>query len=143
MVGSKQGFSLEIRVYYEDTDAGGIVYYANYLKYMERARTEFLRELGFEQDRLRDSEKRLFVVNNVNVNYVTPVRFNALMQVSANPVRVGRASVAFAHEVHLLGKDANQTSALACHGLVKLACIHADTFKPAAIPTALHERLDR
>jgi len=141
---SATGHSLKVRVYYEDTDAGGIVYYANYLKYMERARTEFLRELGYEQDQLRDIEKRLFVVKTVNVNYVVPARFNALLEVSAVPDRVARASLTFSQVVHdVTDRDSGnpETDTLVCEGQVRLACIHAETFRPAAIPAELLKRL--
>lgn len=127
-------FSLPVRVYFEDTDSGGIVYYANYLKFMERARTEYLRENGFEQDTLSHQSKRLFVVKNITVNYVKPARFNALLDVSAQLSGIRPASLSFIQQVH-------ESGTLLCDALVKLACLNVDTMKPARIPNEVLETL--
>lgn len=127
-------FSHPVRVYYEDTDSGGIVYYANYLKFMERARTEFLRELGFEQDHLRLHSKRLFVVKSVTINYVSPAVFNALLDVTACVEQCKRASVTFFQQIWSAGS-------LHCEGTILLACLHSDSLKPAAIPNEIKEAL--
>ncbi len=127
-------FVLPVRVYYEDTDSGGIVYYANYLKFMERARTEFLREMGFEQDSLIQHSKRLFVVKNIAVNYVKPARFNALLDVSAELTGSRPASLSFTQEVR-------ESDSLLCDATLQLACLHSDTMKPARIPSNILEAL--
>ncbi len=87
------GFSLPVRVYYEDTDSGGVVYYANYLKFMERARTEWLRSLGFEQDALREREGVIFAVRRAEIDYRKPAVFNDLLTVTADLSGSGRASL--------------------------------------------------
>ena len=84
-------FSIPVRVYYEDTDAGGVVYYANYLKFMERARTEWLRSVGFEQDVLSANERVLFAVRAIKVDFLKPGRFNDLLEATVN---VRRSSIA-------------------------------------------------
>lgn len=127
-------FSIPVRVYYEDTDSGGIVYYANYLRFMERARTEFLREMGFEQDALQLQNKRLFVVKEIAVNYIKPARFNALLDVSAQLSGHRPASLQFVQHVR-------ESGALLCEATVNVACIHAETLKPSRIPVALLEAL--
>ena len=86
-------FLWPVRVYYEDTDSGGVVYYANYLKFMERARTEWLRQFGFEQDELIHNEGVIFAVRSVQVDYLLPARFNDELSVSAKLIEQGRASL--------------------------------------------------
>ncbi len=95
-------FIWPVRVYYEDTDSGGVVYYANYLKFMERARTEWLRQLGFEQDELLEKEGILFAVRRVSVDYLRPARFNDELLVSASISKQGRASLTFQQEIRML-----------------------------------------
>ncbi len=127
-------FSFPIRVYYEDTDSGGVVYYANYLKFMERARTEYLRKLGFEQDELIANEGVLFAVRSVAVDYLQPARFNQLLNVSAQLAEIGRASLLFAQRVELATGAASK---ILCAGQVKIACLDARTLRPTAIPPRL------
>jgi acyl-CoA thioester hydrolase len=86
----KPTFQWPVRVYWEDTDAGGIVFYANYLKFFERARTEWLRHLGIEQQALRQSDGGFFVVSQTDVRYLKPARLDDLMRVSAWPIKTGR-----------------------------------------------------
>ena len=124
-------FIFPIRVYYEDTDSGGVVYYANYLKFMERARTEYLRSLGFEQDELVANEGVLFAVRSLKMDYLKPARFNQLLNISAQLVEIGKASLLFAQRVELA---AGEASHLFCTGQVKIACLDARTFRPTAIP---------
>jgi conserved hypothetical protein TIGR00051 len=88
-------FHWPIRVYYEDTDAGGVVFYANYLKFFERARTEMLRELGFEQDQLRMEHNLIFVVRSVQIDYLKSAQFNDLIDVSAQVIKSKRVSLDF------------------------------------------------
>ena len=127
-------FNWPVRVYYEDTDSGGVVYYANYLKFMERARTEYLRHLGFEQDALIKNENVLFAVRSIEVNYHQPARFNELLQVTARVVEFKKASMLF--EQSILRQSDQQ---LLCDGLVRIASLKADSFKPCAIPRVILE----
>ena len=129
-------FVWPVRVYYEDTDVGGVVYYANYLKFMERARTEWLRSLGFEQDRLRDEHGIIFAVRQVEVGYHLPARFNESLQVKAVVVTKGRASLTFRQEV-IRADD----KILLCSGLVKIACVNVNTLRPTPIPTQILEEI--
>lgn len=120
-------FSLPIRVYYEDTDTGGVVYHSNYLNFMERARTEWLRALGFEQDELRRTHGVIFAVSSVNVTFHKPARFNELVTVTVAVQRRGAASLTLSQEVR------HQSVTLAS-GEVRVACIDAERFVPVAIP---------
>ncbi|MBE9515859.1 MAG: tol-pal system-associated acyl-CoA thioesterase [Proteobacteria bacterium] len=120
-------FSIPIRIYYEDTDAGGIVYYANYLRYMERARTEFLRSYGFEQDVLREADGVLFAVRRAEVDYLRPARFNDELKVTAEIKRLGGASINFYQEVSL-GDE------LLCKGNIRIACINDESMMPMPVP---------
>lgn len=129
-------FALPVRVYYEDTDAGGVVYYANYLKFMERARTEFLRALGFEQDALTRQHGVLFVVRSTVVDYIKPAYFNEQLHVSAQLTEIKRASLLFSQQIN---KTANQT--LVCTGQVRIACVDAERFRPCAMPDEIQEVL--
>lgn len=129
---SVTGFLWPVRVYYEDTDSGGVVYYANYLKFMERARTELLRHHGFEQDELRAREKVIFAVRSVQVDYLAPARFNDLLQVRTEILQAGRASLTFGQDV-LREADGR----LLCRGEVKVACLDSETFRARAIPDAM------
>ena len=126
-------FSWPVRVYYEDTDAGGVVYYANYLKFMERARSEWLRSLGFEQDAFEKREGALFAVIRVQVDYRRPARFNDSLVVSARLTRHGKASLTFYQEV----RQQDDAGALLCSGTVKLGCVDAVRFRPRPIPESL------
>ena len=130
-------FYWPVRVYYEDTDAGGVVYYANYLKFFERARTERLRMIGFEQDELRKSSGVLFVVKSVQVNYLKPARFNDTLLVSAEVAELKRASMTFAQEIRLGNPDGQKL----CEATIRVACLSDNEFKPAAIPGFLLERI--
>ena len=127
-------FSWPVRVYYEDTDTGGVVYYANYLKFMERARTEFLRHLGFEQDELIKNENIIFAVRSININYHKPARFNELLQVTAKVIEFKKASMLFEQSIV---RTSDQQ--LLCDGSVRIASLKADSFKPCAIPQAILE----
>lgn len=121
-------FRWKVRVYYEDTDLGGVVYHANYLRFMERARTEWLRSLGFEQDVLRNHHSLQFVVVDAAVKFRRPARFNEELTVSVRIGHAGRASLTFHQEVR--GPDDIEL----CTGEIRVACIDADTFKPRPLP---------
>ena len=126
-------FSVLVRVYYEDTDAGGVVYYANYLRFMERGRTEWLRDLGFEQDQLSRDEGVVFAVRSANVDFIKAARFNEQLQVSVELVKYGKASVNFRQHIY-------RGNELLCSGDIRLACVDADTFRPKAIPVAIMDK---
>jgi 4-hydroxybenzoyl-CoA thioesterase len=126
-----QSFAHRCRVYYEDTDAGGIVYYVNYLKFMERARTERLRELGFAQSELA-GENLLFVVHSSEARYHKPARLDDELLISAEVIELNRASLRFRQQVR---RAADET--LLCEGQFLVACVRADSLKPRAIPEAL------
>ena len=133
---SRQGtFSIPIRVYYEDTDAGGLVYYANYLKFMVRARTEWLRGLGFEQDALSVEEGVIFAVRAVKVDFYKPGRVNDLLQATVNIRRRGGASLTLKQEVQ-------RNSTTLCEAEVKLACLDAQSLLPRSIPNRVVLQLD-
>ncbi len=123
-------FTWPVRVYYEDTDSGGVVYYANYLKFFERARTEFLRSLGFEQDRLLEREGVLFAVRSIQVDYRRPARFNDLLSVTCRVTGLKRASVDFFQQVRC-GENP------LCQAEVRIACLDAVRFRPRPIPSSL------
>jgi acyl-CoA thioester hydrolase len=125
-------FLWPVRVYYEDTDSGGVVYYANYLKFMERGRTEWLRSLGFEQDELREKEGVLFAVRKVGVEFRSPARFNDALQVSVRIISRGKASLGFRQEIRSAADGR-----LLCDGEIKVACVDASSFRPIPIPQAL------
>jgi acyl-CoA thioester hydrolase len=132
----KRPFEWPVRVYFEDTDAGGIVYYANYLKFMERARTEWLRTLGFEQDRLREEAGILLAVSRVAVNYVRPARFNERLLASVRLLKLRRASMSLAQEV------SRESGEVVCTGLVRIASLDAASLRPRAMPAAMVKEID-
>lgn len=125
-------FDWPVRVYYEDTDAGGVVYYANYLRFMERGRTEWLRALGFEQDALRERDGIIFAVRSVTLSYLAPARFNDLLTVRSTVSHLGGASLEFEQRVV---RDADGTSC--CQGVVKVVCLDAATMRPRRMPEHL------
>jgi len=127
MSGSKL-FTWKVRVYYEDTDLGGVVYHANYLRFMERARSEWLRSLGFEQDVLRDHHSVQFVVVDADLHFRRPARFNDELKVSVEVKKRSAASLTFHQEV--VGADGQEL----CTGEIRVACIDSDTFRPRPLP---------
>ncbi|HEY1991477.1 MAG TPA: tol-pal system-associated acyl-CoA thioesterase [Gammaproteobacteria bacterium] len=127
MSGSAE-FTWKIRVYYEDTDLGGVVYHANYLRFMERARSEWLRALGFEQDTLREQHAVQFVVVGADLQFRRPARFNAELVVSAVVKKHTAASLTFHQEVR------DPTGGVFCSGEIRVACIDSHTFRPRPLP---------
>jgi len=117
----------DIRVYYEDTDAGGVVYYANYLKFLERARTEWLRELGVFQSELRAATQRIFVVNALDMAYRKPARLDDRLTIHSRITRLGRASIHFA-------QAARRDGELLAEGTIQVCCVDAASLRPAEIP---------
>ncbi|QMU60344.1 MAG: tol-pal system-associated acyl-CoA thioesterase [Gammaproteobacteria bacterium] len=128
-------FLWHTRVYYEDTDAGGVVYYANYLKYMERARTEWLRALGVEQDVLIKELNVLFAVRSVTIEYKKPARFNDALAVSVETHVLKPASITFKQDVSQQGDETN----LFTTSEVNVVCLNASDFSPNPIPKNLYK----
>lgn len=133
---SNSQFTWQVRVYYEDTDSGGVVYHSNYLKYMERARTEWLRHLGFEQTDLKDQFNALFVVHSMQITFKKPAKFNDLLTVVNALTAIGHGSLIFSQEIKL-----NATTLIAAS--VKIACVDALSFKPSKIPNQLKLKLQQ
>jgi acyl-CoA thioester hydrolase len=129
-------FSWPVRVYYEDTDAGGVVYYANYLKFLERARTEYLRKLGFEQDQLKQEYGIIFAVHSLSIKYQKPAVFNDALTVSAEIIEQGNARLTFKQ---MITRDKDNTSI--CSADVIIACLNAEKFSPTRIPLPIQEVL--
>jgi len=130
--GMDEWHEYQVRVYYEDTDAQGVVYFANYLKFMERGRTEWLRALGIEQDRLRHEYGLCFTLTETAARFHRPARFNDLLVVRTRIVRLGHASIALEQSV-----CRSTDEELLCRADCVAACIDADRFRPRRIPTEL------
>ena len=128
-------FVWQTRVYYEDTDAGGVVYYANYLKYMERARTEWLRALGVEQNALAKELNVLFAVRSVTIEYKKPARFNDALTVTAVPHALKPASISFKQDISLQSDETN----LFTTSEVNVVCLNVKNFSPNPIPKGLYK----
>ena len=126
-------FSFPVRVYWEDTDAGGVVYYASYLKFLERARSEWLRALGIDQVKLQRDERLQFVVVEANIRYHRPARFDDELVVSVALEELRGASLALAQDVRR-GPDASE---LLISATIRAACIDADSLRPRPLPPAL------
>lgn len=122
-------FNFPIRVYYEDTDSGGVVYHSQYLNFMERTRTEWLRNLGFEQDILREEYKCIFVVKKIEIEFIKPARFNDALIVSAQLKEIAFASFLLTQNI-----STQKNNELLCSAEVKIAAVYPDTFKPRRIP---------
>ncbi|ALE52892.1 hypothetical protein SP60_06570 [Candidatus Thioglobus autotrophicus] len=129
--------NLEVRVYYEDTDSGGVVYYANYLKFIERGRSEFLREMGFEQDQLIKHQGVVFAVKSLQAEYLLPARFNDLLRVHTEVKKSRRASLIFSQKI----RDLKQNKVL-FEAQVTVACLDVQNFKPRAIPSDILEKIN-
>lgn len=132
-------FGFPLRVYWEDTDAGGIVFYANYLKFMERARTEWLRSLGFHQQALREQVGGMFVVSETSVQYHRPAQLDDALWVTARVLQAGRVSLTIAQQVLLRREGA--ADVLLAEGTIRIGWIDARTFKPGRIPAPILEAL--
>ena len=127
-------FVWPVRVYYEDTDAAGVVYYANYLKFLERARTEWLRAAGFEQTALRDELGVVFVVRALAVDYAAAAQFNDALEVTVAVSAMHGSVIELAQTVCRDGVPLVSAS-------VKIACVNTPTFKPVRIPKSIMEKL--
>lgn len=129
-------FEWPVRVYYEDTDAGGVVYYANYLKYLERGRTEWLRQLGFGQDQLMRDSGIVFAVRRVEIDYLLPARFDDALMVQVEIAALSKVSITFRQRLMRTPDE------LLSKATVKVACLDKDKFRPVAIPVPIRESID-
>ncbi|MEO6278125.1 tol-pal system-associated acyl-CoA thioesterase [Roseateles sp.] len=120
-------FQFPIRVYWEDTDAGGIVFYANYLKFFERARTEWLRAAGVEQHQLREDTGLMFVVAATSLRYAAPAKLDDLLTITVDPEPAGRASL-------VVRQRALRGDTLLCEGEIRIGCVRAGDLKPQRLP---------
>lgn len=125
-----QPFRFPVRVYWEDTDAGGVVFYANYLKFFERARTEWLRARGFSQERMRQETGAVFIVVHTAVRYLQPARLDDLLQVTVEVRHAGRASM-------LIAQEAWRDGTLLARCDIKIGCVDAATFRPRRFPAEI------
>ena len=130
-----------LRVYWEDTDAGGVVFYANYLKFFERARTEWLRALGFSQETMRSEQGAMFVVSATALNYLAPARLDDELEVTVEVRERGRASLGFHQQAWRVAR-ADAPAVLLAEGTIRIGCVDAGTFKPRRIPTPILDRLN-
>jgi acyl-CoA thioester hydrolase len=133
-----QGFVFPIRIYWEDTDAGGIVFYANYLKFFERARTEWLRSLGIQQQALKAQSGGMFVVSETQIKYFSPARLDDLLEVTACTAEAGRASMVLAQQAWLTVDGERQ---LLAEGTIRIGWVDSQTLKPGRIPATILEAL--
>ena len=139
---SHRVFEHPIRIYWEDTDAGGIVFYANYLKFFERARTEWLRALGFGQQVLRDTSGGMFVVSETSLRYHSPARLDDTLIVTAELQTGGKASLTIAQRAYFRTPGQNQTNdRLLAEGTIRLGWVDSTTLKPGRIPAPVLEAL--
>ena len=135
-------FEFPIRVYWEDTDAGGVVFYANYLKFFERARTEWLRSLGIAQQSLREQTGGIFVVTSAQLEYLRPARLDDQLIVTASLKSAGRASLTIEQQALLVSPDSQtQEPTLLCEGSIRIGWVDGQTMRPTRIPTDILEQL--
>jgi len=129
-------FRFAIRCYWEDTDAGGIVFYANYLKFFERARTEWLRSFDFGQERMKQEQGAMFVVSETSVRYLSPARLDDLLHITVEVREFGRASM-------LVFQQAWRGDCLLAEGTIRIGCVSAATLKPTRIPVSIVEVVNK
>ena len=134
MAGVKM-FSLPVRIYFEDTDSGGVVYHSNYLKFLERARTEWLRNLGIDQRYLKNIEHIMFVVHRINIQYKLPARFNDDLIVKSELVEIGCSKVIFKQMIY-------RDHEMLIDATVDVACIDSEKFKPVRIPKTIKHTME-
>ncbi|CAN5393007.1 tol-pal system-associated acyl-CoA thioesterase [soil metagenome] len=135
---AKLGFNWPVRVYYEDTDAGGVVYYANYLKFFERARTEWLRAIGINQLSLAQSHNVMFVASSTAVDYHAPARLDDELKVSVVVERLGRASLQLVQQAWRVDQG---SLSLLTGGRIRIGCVDATSFRACAIPDDILARI--
>lgn len=134
-VSARRHFEIPVRVYYEDTDAGGVVYYANYLRFLERARTEWLRHAGYEQQKILDEQQLVFVVKRIEADYHAPGRLDDELCVQVAVDKLGNASLVFAQRV-LRG------ATVLLDARVTVVCVDVRRMKPAPIPAPMRDKLE-
>jgi acyl-CoA thioester hydrolase len=130
-----QAFCWPVRIYYESTDAGGVVYHAEYLKFFERARSEWLRSLGFEHTKLRDQASVVFVVRSMQIKFVQPARFDDMLEVTSKMVESSRCRLVFEQKLSR-GDDVLTTA------IVEVASVDSVSFKPVTIPAGIREKME-
>jgi acyl-CoA thioester hydrolase len=128
-------FKWNVRVYFEDTDSGGVVYHSNYLKFMERARTEWLRSLNLNQADLKKKDKIMFVVTKVNIDYKKAAQFNDALDIETSVDNIGASKVD-------LTQNIMKNSELYTSAKISIACIHSETFKPQRIPKLIKQQME-
>jgi acyl-CoA thioester hydrolase len=128
-------FEWNARVYFEDTDSGGVVYHANYLKFMERARTEWLRSLGLNQIKLKQEDKVMFVVRKIDIQYKIPARFNDELLIQTDCVKTTDYSI-------ILKQDILRNKQIVTEGKVEIVCINSDLLKPVRIPKMVKQLME-
>ena len=137
-------FRHAVRVYWEDTDAGGVVFYANYLKFFERARTEWLRSLGHQQQLMRTRDGVMFVVTDTSLRYLRPARLDDELDVTVHVKHAGRAQLTLWQQAWRRREPGGAASLeLLTEGTIRIGCVDAGTFRPARIPTAVCHSLSR
>ena len=136
LTNSELSSSIQIRVYYEDTDSGGVVYYANYLKFIERGRSEYLRNLGFELDQLSTNQGIIFAVKSLTADYLSPARLNDKLEVKTCVLKTSRVSIVFLHKI----VNPKQNKVL-FEAQVVIVCLNINNFKPSAIPSVILEKI--
>ena len=128
-------FLWQVRVYYEDTDVAGVVYHSNYLKYMERARTEWLRSAGYAQPSLEKKSSVIFMVSSLNIEFIVPARFDELLNVQSIILTIGGAKLLFRQTIF------NENGILNCKADFHIVCVDPYTFKPKRIPEDIRTKL--
>ena len=132
---SHLSFKWSVRIYFEDTDSGGVVYHSNYLKFMERARTEWLRSLNLNQTDLKKKDKIMFVVVKVNIDYKKAAQFNDELDIETSVDNIGASKVD-------LTQNIMKNSELYTSAKVSIACIHSETFKPQRMPKSIKQQME-
>jgi acyl-CoA thioester hydrolase len=138
---ARVAYNHRLRVYWEDTDAGGVVFYANYLKFFERARTEWLRSLGVSQQALRDDTGAIFIVGETQVHYRRPARLDDLLLVTVQPLDIGRASLVIRQQAWRCTGPTADPGELLADGDIRIGCVDALTFRPRRMPAVVLEKL--
>lgn len=134
---------LPVRVYYEDTDAGGVVYHSNYINFFERARTELMRQLGYELDELAEEAGIMFVVRSLNCEYLLPAKFNDELFVTAEIIEASKTRIIFEQHITRTGQEGEKEAfTTLATGKVTVVCVDAKRFKPKRIPTTIKEKLE-
>ena len=128
-------FSFPIRIYFEDTDSGGVVYHSNYLKFMERARTEWLRSINIDQRYLKHQEHIMFVVHRIDIQYKLPARFNDDLIVKSELIEIGSSKIEFRQMIY-------RNDEMLIDASVDIACIDSEKFKPVRIPSAVKQTME-